>query len=180
MSVPITKICLDLDGVMASFSQEAAARYGVPYPQATELPATWLDDSCADRTWSRCRGYAFWFNLPLLPWARDLRALVANHTDQWVYLTKPTNDPDCYGGKHDWINRHFGDARDRLWIVNGDKSLMCRGAGDLLVDDNGPNVERWRAAGGTTFHWTEITADYPQDLVDERLVRLKDVLEGRA
>lgn len=180
MSEPITRVFIDIDAVLACFSKAACERCSIPYPTQTEMADRWLDDATAGVLWKHCRGYTFWFELELLPWAATLRDIVRAHTDQWIYMSKPSLDSDCYSAKYDWINRHFKDAGQRLWLTNGDKSIACRGPGDMLIDDKLKNVENWARAGGTPFHWPEITPDYPSDLVRARLDALKAALEGRA
>lgn len=180
MSQPIKRVCIDADGVLAAFSKACCERCGIQYPSEYVFPDDWLDSRCKDRMWKHCLGYTFWFELEVFPWAHTLREIVSNHTPEWIYLTKPSLDPQCYAAKYDWIQKHFGDAKDRLWLANGTKAFCCRGPSDLLIDDALKNVEPWRAAGGTAFHWQEITPDYPADLVTKRLDDLKRVLKGES
>lgn len=175
----ITKVCIDLDGVMANFTKGACIACDVPYPSNSLFAESWLDEQCAANMWDRCKGHDYWANLEPFPWVAALRNLVAEHTDQWVFLTKAAYhyDPGCYSGKCEWIHRHFPDDLNRLWIMNGDKSMMCRGPGDLLIDDKLRSVKPWARAGGTIYHWAEITSDYPSEKVAARLEDIKGILK---
>lgn len=169
---------LDLDGVLANFSESACQVCDVPYPSNTIFTDTWLDEQCGKKLWNLCRGHDFWLNIQPFPWAQELRDLIANHTDQWIFLTKSSFDAGYYSGKWEWMKRHFPKDLARLWIVNGDKSIVCRGPGDLLIDDKSKNCQPWIEAGGEIYHWRELTPDYNREEVLCRLGHVFFTLKG--
>lgn len=172
-----------MDGVIANFTKPCCEQYGVSYPKETEFLDTWLDKTCkidnnkqGQRLVDKCNGYSFWFNLETYPWSKTLHDIIDKSGKQWIYLTKPTQDAFCYAGKHDFIQYHFKDARQHLWIANTDKSMMCRDAGDLLIDDKVKNCNNWTKAGGTVYHWTEVTPDWPVALINKRLKDIENLI----
>jgi hypothetical protein len=172
----INRVFLDIDGVLANFTKACCEKIEAPYPTNFAFPETWLDEVASEKIWSRCRGYDYWVGLEVYPWSNLLRTTIDKTGKEWVYLTKPSQDGGCYAGKYDWVTKHFKDASKRLWLANGVKSLVCRGSSDLLIDDKLKNGRDWQAAGGTFYHWEEITPDYSTDKVLERIKEIQRII----
>lgn len=179
----INRIFCDLDGVIVNFTKDCCKNHGVEYPKQVEFSDQWLDTTCDINHTDpkkfltvKCHGHDFWANLEIFPWAYVIIAIVKASGREWRFLTKPTQDAGCYSGKYDWIKKYFPEDVKKLWIVNGDKSLVCRGKGDLLIDDKLENLNTWKAAGGSIYHWTEITPDWPKEKVQKRLDELHKII----
>lgn len=176
-NVVIERIFLDLDGVMINFTKGACKALNLQYPKQFEFNGEWLYPNAGGPGpfWKAVNGHELWANLETFPWANDILKIVNSYTDNWRFLTKPSYDPGSYSGKYESVRKNFGHI-NKLWLVNGDKDVVCRGPSDLLIDDKTENCEKWIAAGGTVYQWTEITDDYDPAVVKERLVRLKKLL----
>jgi len=175
----IKRIYIDLDGLIANFSLAACNSCNIPYPLNTEFGDTWLDEKCGKDIWNHCAGQEFWSNLSPFPWAQTLVHLVDSYAPKnWVFLTKSSFDAGCYSGKFLWIKQHFPNHTDKLWIVNGNKNMACGSAQDLLIDDKIKNIEQWKDAGGSTYHWTEVTPDWPADQIAKRLSDIELLLKS--
>lgn len=177
----ITKVALDLDGVLANFCKAAAEKMGRHYPQEPfAVPNLWLDDD-KKALWKSCRGHDFWVNIEPFPWAKKLIRIVNSNCNDWRFITKPSVDAGAYSGKFEWITKHTKGAVKEgtryLWLVNGCKSYACTGPHHLLIDDNDENCAKWKEAGGTVYQWTEISANWPEKEVEKRLLEIKNLFK---
>jgi hypothetical protein len=171
----ITKVALDLDGVLANFCKAAANKMGKVYPEEPfQIPNNWLDDE-NNTLWKCCRGHDFWAQIEPFPWAQDILKIVRENCEDWKLVTKPSFDPGSYSGKFEWVRNNIKDGIRRLWLINGSKAYACTGPHHLLIDDNDKNCEEWEKAGGTVFKWKEISENWPQYDVATRLEELKSI-----
>lgn len=169
----ITRVFLDLDGVIANFCKGARAAMNDPYPtEPFEIPDNWLDME-GKNLWHFCRGHDFWANLDPFPWYKDIIKIVNSNCADWKFMSKPSCDAGSYSGKFEWLKKHVKGGVNRLWLVNGSKALACTGPHHLLIDDNAKNCNEWKEAGGTVYRWTEISANYPQEEVNKRLDEIR-------
>ena len=172
----ITKVALDLDGVLANFTKAACKKCGVLYPvDPKKFEENWLDEKTKDILWKNCRGHDFWAEIEPFPWANEIVKIVNNNCADWRFITKPSFDPGSYSGKFDWVRMNFKDKIRHLWLVNGSKAYACTGPEHLLIDDNKKNCQEWRDAGGTVFEWEEVTPNWPQYDIAKSLDELKKV-----
>jgi len=173
--IKITSVGLDLDGVLANFCKAAATKMCKTYPEEPfSPPNNWLDDA-NNTLWKCCRGHDFWADIEPFPWAQDIIKIVRTNCADWRFITKPSFDPGSYSGKYEWVRRHVKDGIKHLWLVNGSKAYACRGPHHLLIDDNDKNCREWEEAGGTVFKWKEISANWPQYDVQNRIEELKKI-----
>ena len=152
-------ICQDIDGVLSGFVTQAAANHGIPTPK-DYFPENFLDKVIPDPAifWSKAYGHDFWANLPLHPWANDLVNTLEESGVPWVFLTKASKDVGFYSGRYEWINKHFPQHVDKLWIVRGNKHLLAR-SNRLLIDDLSRNTIPWAESGGLAFQWRELAPE---------------------
>lgn len=121
------------------------------------------------------KGFQFWSEMEAYPWSNALVSLVDEATKgNWMFLTKPMYDPHCYSGKAAWIMHHFPRHVKKLCIIGSSKANMARNFEDVLIDDHIENINEWRQAGGTAYHWKEIGENAPKEIYENRL---KDVAE---
>lgn len=166
-------IYLDIDGVMADFHGSVCRTWGLD-PKVSEEMSGWdLPSMLApiskrigyelteDDFWSaiRAQGEAWWADLPILPWARELHALCEEfgvvtfmtapaqyrdaETGRWKCLTS------CLPGKVQWIERHFPDAT--RWAITPVKHHMSH-RGSVLIDDSPKGCAKFKEFYGSTAY----------------------------
>lgn len=182
MKEKITTTYIDLDGVLINFTKGACRALNIECPKNTIFDkkngGEWIYEQAGGRSafWKRVHGFNLWANLEPYPWSKELLKIIHKHTNSWAYLTKPSIDSGCWSGKYTCVNKHFNYGYGRLAIVEFDKSKICHGPQDLLIDDKAENCEKWRAAGGAAYHWVEVSDDWPQNLIDIRLKEVENIL----
>jgi len=173
----IKRVFLDIDGILANWSKSACEATGIVYPTDFEFPSQeWLASRIGVKQIQKsCENFEFWSNLEKYPWSDEIVKTVSQSGKEWRFLTKPMKTSHCFSGKAEWMFRHYPHYWDKLWIVTGSKSATCRNEGDLLIDDFDKNINEWKDAGGSVFHWKEITDDYTGDW-KSRIQKLKEVI----
>jgi 5'(3')-deoxyribonucleotidase len=177
------KIFLDLDGVIANFSKGACELLNIQYPEKREFKQ-W-DELFVNVPkpifYSKIKGHDFWENLELYPYANKLVTMIDDISKgNWSFLTKPMIDPGCYSGKCAWVQKHFNKHIGKLIIVNGDKSVCCKGANDVLIDDAPKNIISWANAGGHAIRWVEKTDDFDMSWYQNKIDFVNLFLRERA
>jgi 5'(3')-deoxyribonucleotidase len=190
-------IFIDLDEVLADFTESAARLHGLSRDQlevlraakAVERPGGILWDIAVamgltdDEFWEpiSALGEEFWLGLKPLPWCNQMLELVKSKTDNWFIVTSPSKDIECYTGKIKWIDFHLG-AKDRA-IITRHKSIFST-EDSILIDDKPSNLDTFIARGGQgvlvpTPGNTPITYksvwDNPVDYVAKSLERLERI-----
>ena len=95
------------------------------------------------------KGYEFWRNLELLPWAEDLWKMV-NSLDRKVYiLSNPGHFHDAAHAKLDYIWDKLGT---RNYILTKHKYLLANSE-SILIDDMKHNIKKFSLNGGKTYYW---------------------------
>lgn len=90
--------------------------------------------------------FEFWRDLPVLPWAYELVDLISSINDHWMFCSHPTNNPESWSGKAEWIQIHFPKYYDRL-ILTRDKSQIASHK-HCLIDDYKVNNDAFQKRGG--------------------------------
>ena len=145
----MSKIYLDMDGVVADFRSYAVGKIGTQ-------PA--VGDLYPDQDWRRLRDNPHLFlELPLMARATELVNIARRYRDQlgWelLFLTAiPHNNdlPWAFHDKIEWARLHFTDIAVHFGPYSSDKHLHCS-AGDILVDDRLSNCQEWEQAEGLAF-----------------------------
>ena len=148
-------IILDLDGVLANFSEAASLVHG----HGTKTPSCWdwykqEWGITTDEFWQVIHGmgddfYKHW--VTPYPWAVDLLALVAE-ADDFIILSSPSDSQYGYSGKKIWVDKYLQPHLDQpiKLIVGSEKHLMA-GPDRLLIDDYDKNTKAFARAGGHTI-----------------------------
>lgn len=163
----MTKIYLDMDGVLADFDAAAEALIGGERPENDKWP---------DQDWRKIKQNHRWFrNLPKMPVADELVGLARKFRDNLGYelliltaIPKGNDFPWAFYDKVLWAQENYPDIPVHFGPYSSDKKLHCQ-TGDILVDDRRDNCEQWSAAGGIAVRFVE---DYKDALA--KLYRIYD------
>jgi 5'(3')-deoxyribonucleotidase len=161
----MSKIYLDMDGVVADFRSYATGKIGLQHPAVGDL--------YPDADWHRLRDNPHLFlQLPIMARANELVNLARKYRDQlgWelMFLTAiPHNNdlPWAFHDKAEWARLYFTDIPVHFGPYSSDKHLHCS-KGDILVDDRLDNCRDWEHAGGIAFK-----VDRTLDSVIQRLAK---------
>jgi len=149
------KLYLDMDGVLSDFITGVCGWLGVrnPYqpPAVNGAINNWntppLVGIKEEDFFTPCWRTEFWANLPRTREAGDIMELVADFKP--IVLSSPSGDHDaCREGKTSWLSKHFGEYGLDL-ITERSKEKYAKG--NVLIDDNDDNCEKWIANGGRAF-----------------------------
>jgi hypothetical protein len=152
-STCVTRILLDLDGVLADWATAAILQHGRdPAVVLSTWPAGVYDLAdvlgiSGNAMWQPINeaGAEFWATLDPLPWCGDLMSLCTGIAPTTI-LTSPSKDPGAASGKTRWLQSVFGSSfRDYLI---GPAKAACAGRGAVLIDDRDEGCESFIAAGG--------------------------------
>lgn len=142
-----TKIYLDMDGVLADFFAEYAKLAGVKSGNYRDIPP-----AAQDPTLDKMIGTDFFVRLPKFPTADRLVQMVLSYVPNYSICSSPLRGDHENSGrwKKVWIQKNLSPqpadivitGQKERWAVNKD------GSPNILIDDRGQNIERWRAKGG--------------------------------
>jgi 5'(3')-deoxyribonucleotidase len=143
-------VFVDLDGVVADFDGYFKRHHGM-LPHDVQK-AHRGDDA---EMWRMVKSIPnFWFELPLMPGARDLWRVVEPYHP--IILTGCPRADDGDGidskavvGKRKWVAHHFGASVPVITCRSKDKPLHMISKGDILIDDRPWNIKKWQKAGGS-------------------------------
>lgn len=138
----MTKIYVDLDGVLADFDTQYNTMFG---PETREDKILWKNIKSVDK---------WFFNLPMMKDAQVLLNYLRNHPYGFKILTATGLDfEDVSRQKMEWCRVNLGLGRDRVITVpkGVSKSLYAETRYDILIDDTQKVVDAWRAYGGTAI-----------------------------
>lgn len=152
----MTRILLDVDGVLADFVAGACHAHG---RDPAEIIADWPVGTydvvevlgvTQLQFWEKldARGAAFWDELEPYPWATDLYEGLSKHAPVTL-LTSCSRDPASAAGKVSWIQRLFG--RDFRNYLIGPEKVACAHPDAILIDDYERNTTAFEKAGGTSI-----------------------------
>jgi len=151
----ITRILLDVDGVLADFVGGVCRAFDRDPKQVIDAwPAGTYDVVNAlgitkREFWSRLDGLGagFWDELEVYPWATEFYERLSDYAPVTL-LTSCSRDPGSAAGKVSWIKRLFGKDF-RSYLIGPDK-IACAHPGALLIDDYERNTSEIEDAGGNS------------------------------
>jgi hypothetical protein len=188
----ITKIMLDIDGVLGRLIMHAMA---VNDCGVTEFDdAKWPHSGSYDivRAANELRGRrglppitvgAFWDAVTRDVWASSELTAEANELIQWsketvgaasvCLLSSPTIAPNCLAGKLEWIYRRMPGWLHRQYLI-GPRKHFCAQPTTLLIDDSDDNVTEFRRHGGQALllprPWNSRHVESPRALFSDLLL----------
>ena len=181
----IRRIFLDMDGVIANFSDKAiSAVSGCSLEEAAKISDRLVEHDfhgvlgiTEDDFWRSidAMGDQFWAELPPYPWMNELVATIDKFAP-WTILSAPSMHPSCAAGKMKWIYKHFG-SNFRNFALAPRKWQFARSADQVLIDDKYSNITEWIQHGGIgilfprAFNRARDFRCDPVKYVQEQLVR---------
>jgi hypothetical protein len=150
--VPITRVYLDMDGVIAGFDEQFKKynKEGLDFK-------SYMKEYSSNKAWGIINkaGHKFWSGMPWNPGGKQLydhimsRAKDKNY-EVWV-LSSPGLDPngDAKKGKNEWLDKYTNIPQERRVFKQAKDKHTEAKPGYLLIDDMGKNVSEFIQAGGT-------------------------------
>jgi 5'(3')-deoxyribonucleotidase len=148
------RVYLDMDGVLADFFSEWSRLAGVKH---------YKDINNTEETLQLVREHpTFWIDLPMLPHARALvKTVIEKYGEYRICSTPLAGDERSKPGKIAWIKKHLSDMPPAEIVLTHSKAdhALGNGVANILVDDYGVNVNKWRAAGGIGIKYDDSAFD---------------------
>jgi 5'-nucleotidase len=146
----LTRICVDMDEVMADTLAEHLRRYN----QAFEEEVT-LEDLSGKGLWEvtphdrqlQLRAFLdaedFFEDLPLMAGAQEVLKQLSSRFEIFI-ATQAMAVPNSLGPKYRWLQRHFSFIPATHYVFCGDKSIL---RADYLIYDMPKNLMRFEGQG---------------------------------
>ena len=143
----LTKIYLDMDGVLADFFAEYAKLAGVTSGSYRDIPP-----AKQDPTLDKMVGTDFFHRLPKFPTADALVELVLGYVNSYGICSSPLRGDHANSEhwKREWIKKNLAPQPGYI-IITGQKehhAVNTDGSPNILIDDRGANISKWIARGG--------------------------------
>lgn len=135
----MSRLFLDLDGVMADFDAHFPAVFGKDHRSMAD-----------DALWATINSHPSYFlDMPTCPGAIEFFRSI-EHLDPIILTACPkTNYANAALQKRAWVRNHLSKDILILPVMGGrNKPLFMDQAGDILIDDFERNTDAWLAAGG--------------------------------
>ena len=138
----MTKLYLDLDGVMADFDTFFVSEFGVASDK--------LDDPTL---WKWINGHGSFFrNLPLCEGAIEFFEAVKHLNPTILTACPKTNYTVAATQKRQWVYEHLSQDVTVIPMLGGkNKAMFMHSPGDVLIDDFEKNCIPWREHGGVAI-----------------------------
>lgn len=149
------KYLIDLDEVIVNCNESIFRHYNVS-PSVGEWEQ--IPGVTEEEIHRYIGNHSFWANLPKMPWADELIALIVETTDNWSFLSYPTKYYESWSGKAEWVDRNYPQYFDRLILAR--EKFRCASRQHCLIDDRKPNCVRFERAGGTAIPFPSINGHY--------------------
>ena len=138
------EIYVDMDGVLADFFGEWARLMD---------KENWRDIKDVSPALAKIRATDnFWLNLPILPQAKKLLAMIKQVKGEYNICTSPlADDPNSEPHKREWIEKNLSFFPPKNVYITHNKPQYAtnnNGTPNILIDDYGVNIDAWEAAGG--------------------------------
>lgn len=146
-------IFLDMDGVSCDLVQHMFHKLGINYESVIEK---WIIDypknynihevieRDKDEIWRVTEKKEFWETMPKYEWFDELYYFCKSKCDT-VFISAPTNNPECISGKLSWILNINNSCKD--YVFTHRKELFAN-SNSLLIDDSDKNIDDFKKCGG--------------------------------
>jgi hypothetical protein len=138
----MTRLYLDLDGVMADFDAHFPAVFGLDHRSMAD-----------DAMWQTINAHPSYFrDMPPCPGAVEFFRLIEPLAPIVLTACPRTNYANAATQKRAWVYEHLGSQVTVLPVMGGhNKPLFMHAPGDILIDDFEKNTKAWSAAGGASI-----------------------------
>jgi len=145
-----SRICVDMDEVMADTLAEHLRRYNKAFDEEVTL-----EDLAGKGLWEytpldrkeQLRAFLdaedFFEDLPLMPGAQEILRQLSARFEIFI-ATQAMAVPNSLGPKYRWLQRHFPFIPPSHYVFCGDKSIL---RADYLIDDQPRNLLRFKGEG---------------------------------
>ena len=142
-------VYVDMDGVLADLFNHVSEIHDVDhYKQMT------------DRQWEdffkNSNAYELFRDLPAFPTANKLLQMVKDFAGGYTILSSPLNfdKAGSIKGKQEWLAKHITVKPDAIVFEHDKyKYATTNGKPNILIDDFGVNIRKWRDAGGIAIKY---------------------------
>lgn len=146
----LTRICVDMDEVMADTLAEHLRRYNQAFEEEVRL-----EDLSGKGLWEvtphdrqlQLRAFLdaedFFEDLLLMPGAQEVLKQLSSRFEIFI-ATQAMAVPNSLGPKYRWLQRHFSFIPPTHYVFCGDKSIL---RADYLIDDMPKNLVRFEGQG---------------------------------
>ena len=147
------KVYFDMDGVLADFDRGVEELAGFHILKQEEA-----DKTSDEEMWQKIKEVGHYYDkLELMPGAKEMfDAVYGKLREDCQILTgipKPKRGiQDAAEDKTKWVRRLLSEDIVINICFKEEKKNFCTGSDCILVDDLLPNIEAWRACGGTGIH----------------------------
>jgi hypothetical protein len=136
-----------MDGVLADFFHEYAKMAGVKSGRYRDIPL-----AAQDPTLNKMIGTDFFMRLPKFSTADSLVNLTLKYTKNYGICSSPLRGDHANSErwKREWIKKNLQPQPNMIFITGTKEKYAVNsdGSPNILIDDRGVNIERWRAKGG--------------------------------
>jgi len=137
-------VYVDMDGVLADLFNHVGEIHDVEhYNQMSEKQwQTFFQNTDA---------YHLFKDLPVFPTANRLLRMVKGMAGGYKILSSPLNfdREGSIKGKREWLSKNINVEPDGIVFEHEKyKYAVSNGKPNILIDDYGVNIKKWRAAGG--------------------------------
>jgi 5'-nucleotidase len=135
----MTRLYLDLDGVMADFDAHFPATFGLDHRSMAD-----------DAMWATINAHPSYFrDMPTCPGAVEFFREIENLAPIVLTACPRTNYQHVARQKREWVREHLSTEIMVLPVMGGrNKPLFMHEPGDILIDDFEKNTSAWFEAGG--------------------------------
>lgn len=180
------KCLIDMDGVTANFVKGICDLYGVDendYPKGSySFQLGFLGAKSENAVWELIneKSPAFWYNLELLPDAKQIVATCEEYfgEENCAFLTSPNkNGYGTVAGKLYWTETHFPKYTRKLIMASCKE--FCAHKDSVLVDDYYVNTEKFIKHGGNAIlvprRWNN---EHDLDTLKYLGIRIRNTING--
>lgn len=142
-------VYVDMDGVLADLFNHVGEIHDVEHYNQ-------MSDQQWEKFFKTTDAYHLFANLPAFPTANRLLRMVKGMAGGYTIMSSPLNfdKEGSIKGKREWLAKNITVAPDAV-IFEKDKQkyATANGKPNILIDDWGVNVKKWRAASGIAIKY---------------------------
>lgn len=166
------KVYVDMDGVLANLFGHAADLHDVETYRHIK-PEEW------DKFFKEANAFELFSSIEPFPNANSILSMITDTFGSYNILSSPLNfdREGSIKGKKNWLNKNIQVPADS-WIFDEEKykyAVQSNGTPNILIDDYGVNIKKWRDAGGIAIKFQN-DEDHTRKLF-EILLRLKEIFQ---